>query len=370
MGDLAFVGRYDGDPPPKPFHAVAPFFNKSDLVIANLESPLVDEGRALPDKCTLRGNTEWATIMRATGIDVLSLANNHSMDYGEAGLYSTMTALKRAGIAFVGAGRNRTEACAPVFITRAGCRLAIIGRTSVFVASRSFAGNETPGTAWFDMQETLETIRACRQAADHVILSIHWGLEEYHYPSPTQRRWAQAFVDAGASLILGHHPHVLQGIENINGAIVAYSLGNFVFDHFPWSFSGRQGEMHNRMVTLSRANFRAGMLMTRTNGQRGWRQRFLPTCIDDTGAVVLEETLLRQKEIKRFCKRLYFPGYNRLWKIYAVISEFQLRLMPLVRGKLTWHNIRKVRLSHFQALFTQMRRAAKISMGKSSNPYD
>jgi hypothetical protein len=370
VGDLAFVGRFDHDSPPNPFTFIAPSLTESDLVIANLESPLIDDGEGIPGKCTLRGNPDWAVRMRSAGIDCVSLANNHIMDFGEQGLFSTMVALQQVGIAFVGAGHNREEANAPVFLKRAGRSLAILGRTSVFVASRCFAGERKSGAAWLDFPETIDAIRRCRQEADQVVLLIHWGLEEYRYPSPIQRRWAQEFVTAGASLVIGHHPHVMQGIEKVDNSIVAYSLGNFVFDNYRWTFVGREGEKHDRLMTLSDANSCAGILNCHCGEQEQWHYHFVPTRLDPSGTVVRDKDQLREREMKRLCSRLILPNYRWLWKMYAASLEWRLRIFPVVGGKLKWKNLRKIRLDHFRQLLRQIKRAVRISSGKSSNPYD
>ena len=104
------------------------------------------------------------------------------------------------------------------------------------VSSACFAGAETPGVAWLDEAETVAALRSCRSRADMVVLIVHWGIEEYRYPSPEQRAQALRLQAAGADLILGHHPHVLQGVEENSRGVIAYSLGNFLFDEFDWAF--------------------------------------------------------------------------------------------------------------------------------------
>lgn len=370
VGDIAFVGRYNLDDGPDPLERAAEMFSRHDLVIANLESPLTDHGQSVSGKCTLRGKPKWASRLQQAGIQVLSLANNHLMDHGPEGLLDTIDNLNEAGIHWLGAGQNLREACAPLFMEVGGQKIALIARTSVFVASPSYAGDNTPGVARFDFNETLSTLKACRSSADKVILLLHWGLEHYRYPTPTQRILARQLVEAGADFIIGHHPHVLQGSENIGNGAVAYSLGNFLFDDFVWRFINQDGNLQDQPIRLT-TRHRQSVILTVESGKSGSAPfGFIPTRIDEDTVIAEDETSQRRTEMQRLSRPFKWPLYGLFWRLHAMERELNLRVLPLVRGKFTMAKIKKIRPRHFTQLLKILRRSAGITREKSSNPYE
>jgi poly-gamma-glutamate capsule biosynthesis protein CapA/YwtB (metallophosphatase superfamily) len=238
VGDLALNGRYHrllerhGDD--YPFRKVAPAWRGADLRLGNLESPLTALPRCNPSKLTLRAAPAAGESLRRAGFDCLALANNHAMDFGPAGLEETQARLASAGIRAVGAGRNSSDAQAPVLLQRNGQKIALLSFCAVEQHSPLYAGPHVPGVACFDLQEATARIRHLRREADWLIVQLHWGHELAELPSPQQRSQARALVEAGADLILGHHPHVWQPLECIAGVPVLYSLGNFVFSDMYW----------------------------------------------------------------------------------------------------------------------------------------
>ena len=150
-GDISFAGPNAEAPSMSMFSQIIGALKGFNLVIGNLESPLVADGNPIPGKCTLRGEPGCAELMKEAGIHLVSLANNHTMDYGEAGLFSTMRALGLAGIKYVGAGRNIEDACAPLFVNVDGGRISVLARTSVIVNSPSYAERDLPGVAFLDI---------------------------------------------------------------------------------------------------------------------------------------------------------------------------------------------------------------------------
>lgn len=363
------MGRNADRPSIRVFSAVKHLFEKSDLVIGNLESPLLHNGHSIQGKCTLRGNPGWAEVIKRAGISVLSLANNHIMDYGEDGLRSTINSLDQARLGFVGAGRNREEAYSPAFVDVAGKRISILARTSVIVSSPSYARESQPGVAFLDTEETIARIRYCSQRSDIVILIMHWGLEEYSYPSPTQRLLARNFVYSGVDILLGHHPHILQSVEHVGKGMVCYSLGNFLFDEFMWSFVNRKAELHHSVNRLS-VQDRKGIIMRINLSDEGVKSyTYWPTYIQSNGVVKVDDTLKRRCEFDRISSRLYSRGYVLFWKLYSIRQEWALRLKPLLHGSFRWSKLRKLRLKHFQQIVDAWRCSIKIAGEKTTNPY-
>jgi poly-gamma-glutamate synthesis protein (capsule biosynthesis protein) len=370
VGDVAFEGPEADSPAPDCFAAVATYLRQAHLAVANLESALTPAGRSgIPGKCTLRGSLEWAQVLRDAGIGLVTLANNHVMDFGAEGLFATLEALRQAGVRHVGAGRNRNEACAPVYVELAQRRVAFLGRSAVIVRAPTYAAEDVPGVAFLDAEETVNAIRACRSGADLVILMVHWGIEEYSYPSLAQRALARQFVDAGADLILGHHPHVLQGVEAIGAGIAAYSLGNFVFDEFDWSYTAADGTPRPQFATLSRDN-RQGVIATFEwlPGKASVSTVF--TRIGSRARVVLDTDAAREQHWKALCARLGHPFYGLWWRWYALRREWALRLGEHASPMKLLANLHRFRLRHIGRAFSALLRSLRIVTEKTTNPYE
>lgn len=291
------------------------------------------------------------------------------MDYGEDGLFSTIAALEEAGLPFTGAGKNRNEANKPLFMNLNGHNVAVIARSSVVVASRCYAGEQEPGVAFLDLTETVNTIIECKKQSDCVIVIVHWGIEQYEYPTPEQRSMAKKLVQAGADIILGHHPHVLQGIETYDGSLICYSMGNFLFDEFNWSFINREGKPHQSQFKLSENNRKSGLTVINSSENKH-TYRFIPTLITNDGIIKLDKSQRRLTAFKKLCLRLNSPAYDFIWKLYSLQMEWKIRVKPVMGGDLTWSRIKKIRPSHFKQLFLTLKRSLKITSEKSTNPYE
>jgi hypothetical protein len=370
VGDISFRGRYESNPNIEVFKYFKSLFEQSDFVVANLESPLIsDPTNAVPGKCTLSGSTQWAKILKSSGISLVTLANNHMMDFGVSGLSSTIQALNHEGILYVGAGMDSKSAYAPVFKEISGVKIAFLGRCSVEVSTPCYADIDKPGVAFLDKDELAQSIKLLKEKVDHVVVMLHWGIEEYLYPTPLQRQIARYLASAGATIILGHHPHVLQGEERINGALISYSSGNFLFDDFIWSIQTQQGE-HNINYKLNDKN-REGMLLEINildDGQMVTKPTF--SKISDDCIIEVDDTRLRQKQYRNLCSFLQSPLYNLLWKLYSIKQEWNLRLSRELSPSRILRNIHKIRPKHFYELYVKFRRSARLSTGKSTNPYE
>jgi poly-gamma-glutamate capsule biosynthesis protein CapA/YwtB (metallophosphatase superfamily) len=340
------------------------------LLVGNLEGPFTSSGHPQQGKCTLKSDPAWAEQLRISGFRVMSLANNHTMDFGVEGLLCTMDTLRKSGIGFVGAGKNMEEACRPLFLECGEQKLAFLARTSVIVTSPSYASRTMPGVAFLDISDTKTAIKECRKQADIVILMLHWGIEHYSFPSPEQRKLAQELINAGTDLILGHHPHVLQGIERFNKGLVCYSLGNFIFKDFQWSFIDGGGQRRERRIALSQAHRQSGLLTINIAGKNIGEYNFLPTYINADGTVSLDDTDARKHSFYGLSIKLMKPWYQYFWWSYSVNREWALRMKPLFRGTLSWSKLMKLRPKHIRQLLKTLQRSVKITTEKSTNPYD
>lgn len=370
LGDLSMEGSKYANPSLKIFSKIMLLWGKDDFVVGNLESPLLEKGTPAPYKCVLKGKPGWAEIMRSAGVRLVSLANNHVMDYGPAGLLKTIKALEGAEILFIGAGENIEKARLPYFQKIDGTMTAFLARSNVFVNSSNYIASPTkPGVAFFEIEEIKSTVRECKKQADKVILLLHWGLEHYDYPPVSQKKLAKDLIEAGVDVIIGHHPHVLQGTERINNGIVCYSLGNFIFDDINWSFIDQDNKKQNRTVKLNHANRQGGVLRVNL-AKDSFDYDLIPTVIRPDGSVDIHVSPERKNIYNRLSARLQMPCYNIFWKIYAFGREWNLRIKPMIQGKITWGKFRKIRFKHFQDSFHKIKKAAKIASGKSTNPYD
>ncbi len=227
----------------KLFEGVMGTLYEADVVIGNLESPLTGRVAPTPAKSveSLKNKKNFifkaedentARDLRDAGLTVLSLANNHVMDYKEEGLIDTLDRLEKVGIKTAGAGRNSKEAYQPREVKAKGMDVFVLAASDVVPESYE-AGAEKPGVASMkDEGKFVERVRKVRKMYPDalLVLSLHWGAEATYKPTQRQKELAHRLVDAGADVILGHHPHRIQGVEIYNQRPVFYSLGNFQFD--------------------------------------------------------------------------------------------------------------------------------------------
>lgn len=204
----------------------------ADFFMTNEEFPFSTRGTPAPDKqFTFRVHPEKVKLMQEMGIDLVTLANNHALDYGRDAMLDTIDTLDHAGIRHVGAGKNLAEARKPDVVELNGRTFAFIGATRVYPEADWAASTDSAGmfSAYDGGAQLAEEVKAAKQQADYVIAYVHWGIEREETPNEVQKSIAHRLVDAGADLVVGAHPHVLQGIEYYQGVPIAYSLGNFVF---------------------------------------------------------------------------------------------------------------------------------------------
>ena len=237
-GDVMFeepIRSYLSDPAAvfAPIHSV---LRKADVAMANLETPVTDRGTPTPNKQYLfRAPASAFAALERSGLDVVTVANNHGMDYGAVGMEDTLRAAKRAGFPVVGGGFNEAQAFHPWRTTVHGQRIAIIGATQVIdeelLSSWEARGSKTGvASAKYDMEDRLaREVRKARRTSDTVVVYLHWGEELKGCPTDSQTSIAQHLVQAGADIVIGSHAHILLGGGMLGRSFVDYGLGNFVF---------------------------------------------------------------------------------------------------------------------------------------------
>ena len=208
-------------------------FAADDLTVANLECTPSELGDPLDKEFTFRCDLESLPVMQQAGIEVVSLANNHAGDHGKEALLDGKRLVEAAGLHAVGVGADAEEAAQPAVVEVNGWRVAVLGFGGVVPSPDWIATDDRAGMADGDTIETMAaTVRAASEIADLVVVTIHWGVEKDLEPRPDDRERAAAMIAAGADVVFGHHAHRLQPLEIVDGAPVAWGLGNFVWPNF------------------------------------------------------------------------------------------------------------------------------------------
>jgi len=202
-------------------------FLSADIVLGNLENPLCDRGDPIfKAGSNFRASPKMAKILSDAGFSILGVANNHVRDYGDRGFLETLDHLATAGIFSVGGDRDASSASEPVVIKTGEISIGILAFT---FRQESIAGPNRPGAADLDNPKCYDAVKTLRDRVDLVIVFLHMDPEYSDYPAPHRIEMAHNFIDAGAEIVIGHHPHVPQGLEIYKGKLIAYSLGNFIF---------------------------------------------------------------------------------------------------------------------------------------------
>jgi hypothetical protein len=235
-GDVHFEGAIESRLAANPATALGPIANvlrRADLAVVNLETAITERGTPAPKDFTFRAPPSALTALKAAGVDVATMANNHGQDFGVVGLRDSLAAAKAAKFPVIGVGRDADEAYRPYQVTVKGQRIAVIGATQVLdsiLAAAWTAGEDKPGMASaYEEARLLAAVKAARATSDTVVVDLHWGRELVNCPIDRQRALAPKLVAAGADVVVGSHAHLLLGGGYLRGAYVHYGLGNFVF---------------------------------------------------------------------------------------------------------------------------------------------
>lgn len=215
-----------------PFLKIADYLKKADILFGNLESIISNKGRKVGSINSFRADPKAIEGLVYAGFDVLSVANNHTFDYSGDGMKDSFQRLKEAGIDYIGGGFNEKEAFSLEIKEIKNTKIGFLAYSNLGPKSWK-ATKEIIGISWIgekDLQKLKKDIEDAKKEVDILIVSFHWGDEYSSSPNSFQVSFAKAFIDAGADLIIGHHPHVIQPVEKYKNGWIAYSLGNFVFD--------------------------------------------------------------------------------------------------------------------------------------------
>lgn len=221
VGDISLQTKDDKHP----FKAVESVLKCKDILFANLKTVLSNRGKEAEKAVTLYASPDKASYLKEAGFDILNIANNHILDLGMEGFHNTLAVLRQEELAFIGANDKSDSSYA--ILEKKEVKFGFLGYCE---GANSLPENEI----WvnqIDQTQILRDIEFIKSECDLIIVSLHWGTENVFYPSPKQIGLARKLIDTGASVVLGHRSHVVQGIERYKHGLIAYSLGNFQFDH-------------------------------------------------------------------------------------------------------------------------------------------
>ena len=280
--------------PGYPFVNVGQFLRNGDITFGNLENPITPGRDIKIPEMILRADPCMASALKDTGFNILSLANNHLPDFGAQGVLDTIQYLDDEGIKHIGAGRCE-EAYEPRYIEINGLKLAFLAFTDPAIAPVCYSADNSTGTAALNAEKMNIAIAKAAKNADFTAVYLHVGTEYAPEPDKNQIHYSRLAIDAGADLVLGSHPHVVQNVEIYKGKYILHSLGNFIFDQL-WSRETREGVI-------------AGIYM----GEKGVeRIEFLPIYINDNTQPTVLKGQAGLEVIKRLGLHLY-PEYIPIW---------------------------------------------------------
>lgn len=343
-GDV-FVGDHSVSAGPR----LQNLLGMADISVVNLECPLTNEGDPLPGKAAnLRNNPRTIELFKQLSIDLACLANNHICDWGRRGFENTLKILDKHNIAYVGAGLNKKKASEPVIVSRNNVRIAFAAFGSLDIGTVA-ASDTDYGCMPFIVDEACHIVCDLRDRSDIIVAMVHTGSTNYHYPLPEDVHAVRQLVDAGADLIVGHHPHVIQGGWHYGEKGVFYSLGNLCFSTYM-----RKG----RITSLSAEN-RKGMVLLATVDCQGLQETSIyhTRQTDNKGNVELLDDSgqrRRQRIYKRLSEPLINPDdYEQFFRRY-VLRRTCIRLLGWL-NPLRWRYLTGGHLAGFIASLKRLR---------------
>jgi poly-gamma-glutamate capsule biosynthesis protein CapA/YwtB (metallophosphatase superfamily) len=272
-GDVNFAGRTARllSDPAAAFGPIASVLRSADFTALNLETAVTSRGEPQPKNYHFRTTPLAFTALRDAGVDLVTMANNHVLDYGPTGLADTLAAAKAARFPYVGVGKDAAAAWAPYVTTIKGMRIAVVGVSQVAeLASSWVATGSRPGEAnAIDLNQTLAAVRAAKRLAQTVIVFMHWGTEGAACPDQAQLSLAPKLAAAGASIIIGAHAHMLQGSGWLGHTFVAYGMGNFLWWERSYSTA-------------------TGVLELSLHPRGPLTARFIPAVVSNTGQPIVD----------------------------------------------------------------------------------
>jgi poly-gamma-glutamate synthesis protein (capsule biosynthesis protein) len=318
-------------------------FAGCDVVLGNFECTLPAE-RYTATEPRLFTTEKQMESLRYANINLVTQANNHAFDAWASGFEKTREKLRTLGIKAFGAGHNLHEANAATSFVCNGIRIAFFAAVAPSTGMKHFASTTAGGVATFDENDICTRINELKHTHDHVLFIPHWGEERFRLPSPEQIKQAHRFIDAGASAILGHHPHVLQGSEHYQQGYIAYSLGNFLSNNVYWE--------NGDTLTWNRFERTSKIVVLEFDPHRITRIEDIP--VYDDGNEIRIDRSRRARRILRKADNYLGKGISA--SAYAREGYRVRSLLPIMR-QMRWQKLRRMRPEH-------IRKAMRILSGR------
>lgn len=371
LGDVMLHSNYDAIAsergPDFVFEKVSSVLMPSDIVFGNLEAVLSHAGEAVPGKLCLRGRGDYLEALKRHNIGIVSLANNHTFDFGLEAYADTESQLDRLGVVTVGAGMNLDASRRLKIIDKDGIRFGFLAYSSKTTKGSAYADDSTPGVAPLEADMVIMDVTRCRHEVDHLIVSLHWGVEYSEYPTPDQVDIGHRIIDAGACLIVGHHPHIIQGYEKYKEGLILYSLGNFCDSDLEWQSTDK-----TYFSKLKEADRESIMALVRFSKTDLVDIEFKPTWLNDLGqpevAVDQMEEDLRAKLARR-SDVIARPDFEAYWEKMILDKRVGGAFQNwLARGSL-WDKVKNFKLSQFLTLWDLIMMYCQTRFSRSSQKY-
>jgi poly-gamma-glutamate capsule biosynthesis protein CapA/YwtB (metallophosphatase superfamily) len=329
--------------------------SKADIVTINLETPFVDVGSQFKYSTphgektgSFKSSSANVKALKDLGVDVACLANNHMCDFGCEGVENTIRVLEQNGICKVGAGNNIDEAERPIILSCKGIQIGFLAFSFQKIQAYP-AGAGSFGCSVYDEKRTKSIIKELTHKVHAVIVQMHWGYTNYSYPTPEQIRIGRELIDAGATIVMGHHPHVIQGYEYYKKGLIVYSLGNLIFAPY---------QLNGRTVPLSRENHTSMMCLAEISMEKIESLEFVHTrqvdVCNEIRLIHIKKDKRRRHFLNKISKPLHSVKYAEFYRRYT----FRRILLRAVR----WFNPRMwstVNKKHMIAVRIAMREIFK-----------
>lgn len=372
VGDIMIHSRYnemvDREGAGFLFEHTAATLKDADLLFGNVETVLSGGGLPAKGKLCLRGDERYVPELARAGFGVVSVANNHAFDFGVDAFSDMVSRLESQGIEVVGGGLSLDHSRTPRIVEANGLKFGFLAYSARETDGSDYAADGRAGVAPLEEEFILEDVANCREQVDHLIVSLHWGVEYSEYPTPDQLALGRKLVDAGVSVVIGHHPHILQGYERYGAGVILYSLGNFCDADLYW-----QGEDKAYQSTLKTAD-RESVIAVLEMGHDGIEKvEFLPLwlndegqpeiCTDERESQILEKLTRRSETLSR-------PDFEKYWEQMILDKRVGNAFRIWLNSGSIFDKIRNFKLSWFRTLWEMAGMYFQTKFSKSSDRYN
>ncbi len=346
VGDLLLTAKLGSDEPQRGLEAISDeireLFAGADIILANLECTLPSEDNVDTEPRVFSSKEQIRSI-KESGINLVTLGNNHCFDGKDEGFLKLTSLLNDMKIPYFGAGLNLNDASQPAILEINGITIAFLTAVDTSSGMYRFATDKSSGVVKLDQAALCQQISALKKQYDHVIVTPHWGDERFRIPSMEQIEQAHAFIDTGAVMVAGHHPHVLQGLEHYRDAPIMYSLGNFFANNVYWD--------NGDFLTWNRFE-RTGCILVAELGKNGILSTQQIPVFNNGGDLIVEKSGWGDRCLSNVNQRLARGITPSCYRREA----FYVRTLKPIFSQLQWTKLRRIRPGHFRKviqLFSQ-----------------